>query len=169
MKLLLKASGSDEWTNEGDHILVPLTEETVKVMAKRIHLCSHAYAMDDDTHKICFWDFSPDLLTLSKGEIDEMMDKDSLEALERDEMVMLGDDFEVPDDDLIERKDLCQMVVARCGDDYEIEWTMNLKHTSVIYASRCVSLEWIKAHIPKGSPQQITLDGIVDEMMKEAT
>lgn len=139
MKLILRTHCSNEYTDGGDYIVVPLSQEMIKTVSKRVESCKKMHKLDKEFNQLTFWESNFSLMTSSENLEKTLGDKFS--ELEAEGRLVVDDDFEInPADD--ESIDLGQVMITRMNQDYTISWTVNLKHTDADFTTDDIELDW---------------------------
>jgi hypothetical protein len=141
MKLILRTHCSNEYTDVGDYIVVPLSLETVETISKRIEACKEMHKLDNELNQLIFWDNDIRLMTSSEHLEKTLGAKFS--ELELEGKLVVADDFEINEEDE-ERADLGQVMITRFNKDYSICWTVNLKHTITDFTTDCIEFAFLK-------------------------
>ena len=129
MKYLLKSSSSnDNYNGDLDFVLVTLTPKDIEQILAKMALLKTLYAEDNRVYKLVFWGIDPETAWFNCA----YMGEDFLELAGQSDPTIVPDDFTIPAAAIenTASTDGCFTEVRMSGDEAEVVFTVDIKHTS---------------------------------------
>ena len=129
MKYLLNGfSSNDNYNGDLDFVLVTLTPRDVEQLLAKMALLKKLYAEDNRVYKLVLWGIDPDTTWFNCAHMGENF----LELAGQSDPLVVPDDFEIPKraTEDTASTDGCFTEVRMCGNEAEIAFVVDIKHTS---------------------------------------